>query len=193
MRREKSTLIICSEKARFNSRKRLTKADSAFPPTTFFSSCLRQLLQTTAYRQRRTQAPRECYSLFIMSPLIKYDLVRKMNTPLVVFFRRNRVEAEGLPGLHPVAEAEREDARSGGACKDYAWCSPWMSGSLQQLRAPVSEPGPVPRQASRLCLWLWHLVILRYLLPQRWGTYLQNSQLCFTHHTERSEVLVIIS
>lgn len=82
-----------------------------------------------------------------MSPYVRYDVVRKMSSLSVVSCRRNRVEAEGLPGLHPGAQVKWEDAGSGGACEDHAWGPPRMPGTLQQLRAPVSEPGPVSRQA----------------------------------------------
>lgn len=142
-----------SERQKLRVRQKTTLPFESVPPTTFFSSScylkqLRPSSQSVADSvYHLTDQPGARWRLFIMSPLIKSDVVRKMHCLFVVFFRRNRVEAEGLPGLHPVAEVEWEDVGSGGASEDHTRSPPQMPRPLQQLRAPVSEPGPVPRQA----------------------------------------------
>lgn len=71
---------------------------------------------------------------------------------LLCVFRRHSVQAERFPRLYPLAAAEWRHAGPGGEGKDNPRCSGRMSGSLQQLRRPLPEPGSLRGENQQLLL-----------------------------------------
>lgn len=69
-----------------------------------------------------------------------------------IFLRGDGIETEGIPGMHPIPAAEREDAGPGGAGEDHPRCAARLSGTLQQLWGPVPEPWPLCGEVHRLLL-----------------------------------------
>ncbi|KAM4558205.1 contactin-associated protein-like 5 isoform 4-T7 [Odontesthes bonariensis] len=76
----------------------------------------------------------------------------KAKQPVVC--RGNGVPAEGLPGLHQVADGQRRGLRPGGAGQDDAWGERRLPRILQRLQQPLPQPGPVRGEEQRLHLRL---------------------------------------
>lgn len=83
--------------------------------------------------------------------------------------RRHRVPAEGLPGLHPLAAAERGPAGPGGEGAHHPGGPARLPGSLQHLRLLLPEPRPLRGARQRLPLRLRALGARRRLLPHRYS------------------------
>ena len=98
----------------------------------------------------------------------------------ICFFRRHSVQAEGLPGLHSLSAAERRHPGPGGESEDHPRGSGRMSGTLQQLRLPLPEPGPLRGENQQLLLRLWPVRLHWSLLRQRFVTDLPAAPWC--HH-----------
>ena len=99
---------------------------------------------------------------------IRQDVFPPAEVDPLCVFRRHGVQAEGLSRLHSLSAAERRHPGPGGEGEDHPGGSGRMSGSLQQLRLTLPEPGSMRGETQQLFLQLRPVCLHWSLLRQRY-------------------------
>lgn len=81
--------------------------------------------------------------------------------------RRNRLQAEGLSGMHQSVNCKWDDPWPGGTCQNDPGGECGVSGSLQQPEPTVPQPRAVYREEQRIRVWLHTLGVRRTALSDR--------------------------
>lgn len=105
--------------------------------------------------------------------------------------RRHCVQAEGLSGLYSLSAAERCHAGPGGESEDHPRGSGRMSGSLQQLRFPLPEPGSMRGETRQLFLQLQPICLHWSLLRQRYARFVIWFRCCMLYNVVAMSQIVL--